>query len=66
MATIYRIRQILDEIEELRRELNVGVEAWEEGTDECAMAECDPSDHYVIDQEIETLVKELKQLVSEM
>lgn len=55
-----RIREILDEVEALERDINHGERAWSEGTDNCAMAECDPSDQFVKGMEVEALILELK------
>ena len=58
-----RVEEIWDEIKDLTRAIKHGSEAWEEGTDECSMAECDPSDQYCKSMEIEELEKELKTLI---
>jgi hypothetical protein len=58
-----RLEEILSEIKSLLAEIQAGFDAWEEGEDECAMAECDPSDQFCKEMEIEALEKEMKTLL---
>ena len=58
-----RVVEIQQLIQDLTGDIKHGSEAWEEGTDECSMAECDPSDQYCKSMEIEELKKELKTLI---
>ena len=63
----WRIREILDEIEQLESDIESGHIAWhDEDGDPDAMAECDPSDQYCKGEEIGELVKELKEIVAKM
>lgn len=57
-----RVEEIMDQIKTLKREIQAGSDAWEEGEDECAMAECDPSDQYCKGEEIDELQQELNNL----
>jgi hypothetical protein len=58
-----RVDEIQDEIKTLRRDIQAGSDAWEEGEDECAMAECDPSDQFCKGMAIEELENELNKLL---
>ncbi len=60
---VWRIEAIRKDIKELHDSISHGVQAWEDGEDECAMAECDPSDQYCKGEEIEELQNELKTLL---
>ncbi len=64
----WRINEILDEIQDKRNTQGAGHDAWygEEEADPCAMAECDPSDQYVIGEEIAELKKELLELIAKL
>ena len=63
IADAMRVVEIKRQVKELNEEIKHGSDAWEEGTDECSMAECDPSDQYCKSMEIEELAKELNTLV---
>ena len=60
-----QLRSLLDELEEKERQLHAGAEDWSEGTDECAMAECDPGIQFELGNEIEALQKQIRTLVGE-
>lgn len=60
---ISRIEVIRSEIKSLSAEISHGSQAWEDGEDACAMAECDPSDQYCKSMEIDELQKELNALL---
>lgn len=53
------VRDLGEKAKELRDKLDHGARAWDEGEDACAMAECDPSDQYLIGEELEGLEHEL-------
>lgn len=59
------LRALLDELEEKERKLHAGAEAWSEGTDAYAMADCDPSIQFELSNEIEALQKQIRTLVGE-
>ena len=63
---LYRIREILNEIEDLEKELDDSSKAWEDGTDPFAMAACDPSDQFEKNETLSLLKTELKELVKEI
>lgn len=65
MTNTRQIRDILDEIDSKEAELFAGSTAWKEGTDECAMASCDPSDQYQLSNEIQELWQQISVLVKE-
>jgi len=60
-----QLRDLLDELEEKERQLHAGAEAWSEGTDEYAMADCDPGIQFELSNEIEELQKQIRTLVGE-
>lgn len=66
MKNFNEIRNIMDQIENLEQDIEYGQRAWHDGDDPCAMADCDPSDWYVKEQEIDSLLKDLKTLVKEI
>lgn len=52
---------MLEDIIEKQEELEAGARAWaDEDGDPCAMAACDPSDQFLLEEEIEQLWKEFK------
>lgn len=53
MTRYDKLTDMLDAIREKERKLAYMAEVWEDGTDECAMAVNDPSDQYVLGEEIE-------------
>lgn len=56
---------MLEDILEKEKELEVGIRAWSnEDSDACEMAACDPSDQFVLGEEIEELWKEFKEEVN--
>lgn len=56
---------MLEDIIEKQEELEAGARAWyEEDSDPCAMAACDPSDQFLLGEEIEQLWKEFKEEVN--
>ena len=70
MRIIYQLLWEIDyldgQIKEIEDKLKHGSDAWEEGTDHCAMAECDPSDQFLLGEELEKLQEERKRLVVEL
>ena len=55
-VNIDRLIDILYDIKRKQNELDAGLKAWgSEDGDACEMAACDPSDHYVLGNEIEEL-----------
>ena len=63
MNDVFRIEEIRREIKSLSSDISRGSKAWEDGDDECAMAECDPSDQYCKSMEIDELQIELNTLL---
>ncbi len=56
---------MLEDIIEKQEELDAGYRAWsDEGVDPCDMAACDPSDQFLLGEEIEQLWKEFKEEVN--
>lgn len=62
-TTTQRIRALLDEIDTLESERNRGASAWQDGSDPFAMAECDPSDQFLISEELQELWSQVSTLV---
>lgn len=57
---------MLEDILEKEKELETGIRSWsDEGGDACEMASCDPSDQFILGEEIEELWKEFKQEVND-
>lgn len=57
---------MLEDILEKEQELENGINAWNtEDGDACEMASCDPSDQFVLGQEIEELWEEFKKEVND-
>lgn len=55
---------MLEDILEKEKELQEGIRVWEEGEDQCSMAACDPSDQFLIGEEIERMWREFKDEVN--
>lgn len=66
MKNAYRIRELINQIEDLEEELDNSSKAWEDGTDPFAMASCDPSDQFVKSETLSLMRTELKELVEEI
>lgn len=57
---------MLEDILEKEKELQAGVNTWNDPDgDACGMAACDPSDQYMLGEEIEEMWKEFKKEVDE-
>lgn len=55
---------MLEDILEKEKELQAGINAWnDEGADPCDQAACDPSDQYILGEELEGLWEEFKKEV---
>jgi len=61
MTEFYEVRELLEEIEELERELEYMSDAWD-GDDPCEAAASDPGLQYEKEEEIESKIEELKSL----
>lgn len=64
-SEFYEIRDLIDEIEELDRELDYMDEAWNDGSPEEA-ALSDPGLQYEKSQEVEEKIKELENLCKQI
>jgi hypothetical protein len=64
---IDRLIDILYDIKRKENELNAGLKAWsDEDGDPCEMASCDPSDQYMLGNDIEELWEEFKTELGEI
>lgn len=60
------LANLVNELNELYSRLETGSAAWYNGVgDECDMASCDPSDHYMLETQIEQKKKEIHNIVTE-
>lgn len=60
------VRNLLDELEAKRNRLDAGAQAWSQGTDQCAMADCDPGIQFELSTEIEAIEKQIRYVVGEL
>lgn len=58
------LKALVDQALDLESRIEEGKSAWGEGTDEFAMAGCDPSDQYELSSELEGVLNEIKEVVN--
>lgn len=52
---------LLEDILEKEKELDIGIRTWnDESAEPCDQAGCDPSDQYILGEEIESMWREFK------
>lgn len=64
-TNLYRLEVLVQELISLENRMSAGQRAWDEGTDECAMADCDPSDQFVLGEEAAELRREVFEITKD-
>jgi hypothetical protein len=61
LALAEDLRALARRSDSIRERMLQGSKAWEDGDDPCAMADCDPSDQYVLGEELEGIVADIEE-----
>ena len=66
LTILSQMSREIHDIEDLEKKMSAGVKAWEDGSDPCAMADCDPSDQFRIGEELAERKAALIELIDEL